>query len=43
MKKKTNKLAKLERSRFSIFTDDLETCMFCGRYASDLNDISIEF
>lgn len=39
MKYKTNKLAKLERSRFSIFTDDLETCMFCGMSATDLNEI----
>jgi 5-methylcytosine-specific restriction endonuclease McrA len=39
MKKKTSKLAKLERNRFSIFTDDLDTCMFCGRYASDLNEV----
>ena len=39
MKYKTNKLAKLERSRFSIFTDDLDTCMFCGMSATDLNEI----
>ena len=39
MKYKTNKLAKLERSRFSIFTDDLDTCMFCGMDATDLNEI----
>ena len=39
MKYKTNKLAKLERSRFSIFTDDLDTCMFCGMGATDLNEI----
>lgn len=39
MKNKTNKLAKLERSRFSIFTDDLETCMLCGNEATDLNEI----
>ena len=39
MKNKSNKLAKLERSRFSIFTDDLETCMFCGMNATDLNEI----
>lgn len=39
MKNRTSKLAKLERSRYSIFTDDLETCMFCSRYATDLNEI----
>lgn len=39
MKNKSNKLAKLERSRFSIFTDDLDTCMFCGMSATDLNEI----
>jgi hypothetical protein len=39
MKYKTNKLAKLEKSRFSIFTDDLDTCMFCGMSATDLNEI----
>ena len=30
MKKKSNDLAKLERNRFSIFTDDTSKCMFCG-------------
>lgn len=39
MKNKSSKLAKLERNRFSIFTDDLDTCMFCGRYATDLNEV----
>jgi hypothetical protein len=39
MKQKSSKLAKLERSRFSIFTDDLDTCMFCGLSATDLNEI----
>lgn len=39
MKFKSKKLAKLERSRFSIFTDDLDTCIFCGMNATDLNEI----
>jgi hypothetical protein len=39
MKNKTNKLAKLERSRYSIFTDDLDTCIECGMYATDMNEI----
>lgn len=29
MKQKSNKLAKLERSRYSLFTDDLEHCYIC--------------
>lgn len=39
MKQKSSKLAKLERSRFSIFTDDLETCIVCGMTATDMNEI----
>lgn len=39
MKNKSSKLAKLEKNRFSIFTDNLDVCMFCGRYASDLNEV----
>lgn len=39
MKYKTNKLAKLEKSRWSLFTDDLDTCMFCGGIATELNEI----
>lgn len=31
MKKKSSKLAKLERNRFSVFFDDLNTCMNCGK------------
>lgn len=30
MKKKSSKLAKLERSRFSVFYEDLSVCMYCG-------------
>lgn len=39
MKNKTNKLAKLERNRFSLFTDDLETCITCGKHATDINEL----
>lgn len=39
MKYKTNKLAKLERNRFSILTCDLTTCIECGRPKQDLNEI----
>ena len=30
MKNKSSKLAKLERDRFSLFTDDNSKCMICG-------------
>lgn len=30
IKKKSRKLAKLERNRFSLFTDNKDKCMFCG-------------
>lgn len=39
MKKKSNKLSKLERNRFSIITDDLTKCIICGRPKNDLNEI----
>lgn len=39
MKKKSLKLAKLEKSRWSLFTDDLETCIECGMTATDMNEI----
>ena len=29
LKKKSNKLAKLERNRFSLFTNDMSKCYFC--------------
>ena len=32
IKKKSNKLAKLERNRFSILTDDLEHCYICKKF-----------
>lgn len=31
MKKKTSKLRKLEKERYSVFYDDLEVCMYCGK------------
>lgn len=34
MKKKTNKLAKLERDRYSIFTNDFDKCYYCGIHKS---------
>lgn len=39
MKVKSKKLAKLERDRFSIITDDLSTCIICGMPKQDLNEI----
>ena len=39
MKIKSKKLAKLERERFSIITDDLTKCIICGMPKQDLNEI----
>ena len=39
MKVKSKKLAKLERDRFSIITDDLTKCIICGMPKQDLNEI----
>ena len=39
IRQKTSKLAKLERSRFSLFTDDLEHCIICKRKKEHLHEI----
>lgn len=39
MRNKTSKLAKLERNRKSILTDDLEHCFVCKRQATDLHEV----
>lgn len=39
MKKKSSKLANLERNRFSIITDNLKYCIICGKPKQDLNEI----
>lgn len=39
MKKKSNKLAKLERNRFSVFTDNLKKCYFCPNSAIEKHEI----
>ena len=39
MKTKSNKLAKLERNRFSVFTDDLEHCILCSKPREHLHEI----
>lgn len=39
MKQKSSKLAKLERERFSLFTDDLEHCIICGKSPVNKHEI----
>lgn len=39
IKKKSSKLAKLERNRFSIITNDLERCYICKGKKNDLHEI----
>ena len=39
MKNKTSKLAKLERNRKSILTDDLEHCIICKQSPVDIHEI----
>lgn len=39
MKNKSSKLAKLERDRFSLFTDDLEHCIICGKRKNNLHEV----
>lgn len=39
MKNKSNKLAKMERKRKSVFTDDLEHCYLCGKDKEELHEI----
>lgn len=39
MKNKSSKLAKLERNRFSLFTDDLEHCIICGKSPVNKHEI----
>ena len=39
MKSKSKKLAKLERKRKSVFTDDLEHCYLCGNKKDDLHEL----
>lgn len=39
MRRKSSKLAKLERNRYSILTDDLEHCFYCGRSPVDIHEI----
>lgn len=39
IKKKSKKLAKLEKSRFSIITKDLEHCYLCGNKKQELHEL----
>ena len=39
MKQKTNKLAKLEKERYSVFTSNLDKCYFCPKPRADLHEI----
>lgn len=37
MRNKTNKLAKLEKNRYSIYTKDMDHCYYCRRYSDNLD------
>ena len=39
MKQKSAKLKKLERSRYSILTNDLDHCYICGKSPVDIHEI----
>lgn len=39
MRRKTTKLLNLEKNRYSVFTDDLEHCILCGKGNVDINEI----
>ena len=39
IRNKSKKLTKLEKNRFSVFTDDLTNCYLCGRKKDDLHEI----
>lgn len=39
LKQRTCKQAKKEKNRYSIFTDDLDTCIVCGRSKQHLHEI----
>ena len=39
IKKKKYPLYKMEKERFSIFTQDLQTCLFCGRPRENLHEV----
>ena len=39
MRKKTYKLAKLEKNRKSVFTDNLDYCIICGSKKEHLHEV----
>ena len=39
IRQKSTKLARLEKNRFSVFTDDLEYCIICGVKKNHLHEI----
>ncbi len=39
MKSKSNKLAKLEKSRKSVFTDNMDKCYLCSNKRTDIHEI----
>lgn len=39
LKQRSKKLAKLERNRFSLFTDDLEHCIICNKKKKHMHEI----
>ena len=39
LKKKSSRLAKLEKNRFSIITKDLEHCYLCGNKKQELHEL----
>ena len=39
IRQKTSKLARLERNRFSVFTDNLDHCIICGVKKNHLHEI----
>ena len=39
IRQKSTKLAKLEKNRFSVFTDDLDHCIICKRKKDHLHEI----
>lgn len=39
MKLKSSKLAKLERNRFSLFTDDLDHCIICDKKKDNIHEV----
>ena len=39
MKQRSNKLAKLEKNRFSLFTDDMNKCYFCSNKKDHIHEI----